>query len=103
MKVKLLKKIRKNYKITHYPKGFVRFNESYDYNLFVLTDERYGTEWYAQLGGRDRKWCSDVFDTEKECIDFLKNKIIEKLIDEGYRNRKMRQKSQVSKVVWYVK
>lgn len=105
MKVKLLKKVRKRFSIVHYPKGMIWFNQHYDYNIFTLYDSNDSISIRsAQLGRRadGRKWCNDIFNTEKECINHLKNKIIEILISEGHKNKKTKNIINSSKKVWWL-
>ena len=107
MNVKLLKRVRKRFAITHHPKGIVSGGRIYDYNLYILTDvtNSYVSE-AAQLGRKlnsQKQYCSDIFETEKECIDFLKCEIIRRLKCEGYGNGKMRRVRESAKKVYYVK
>lgn len=107
MKIKLLKKVRKRFKITHMPMGFTSCGERYEYNLFKLTDST-NEYWerYAQLGRKPGKqqFKKDpfIFETEKECIDYLKGEILEKLRGEGYTGRKDAHMKQAHKKVWYI-
>ena len=112
MKVKLLKKVRKRFTITHHPKGIVRFGKIYNYNLFILTDiEHPYYEEFAQCGGElfptaksDNFVDPDqLFTTEIGCINYLKDDIIRILKVELFSNNKMRLVKRSSKVVWYVK
>jgi hypothetical protein len=105
MKTKLLRKVRKRFEIIHMPKGYIskHYGYHYDYNLFKLVDKSSGNNWdsvFVQLGYNlspiDRYYGSNVFHTEKECIEFLKAEIIKRLRSEGYRQRK-------DKKVWWVK
>ncbi len=65
----------------------------YDYNLFKLTDKSESYHWYdvyAQLGESKSRnqYVKEIFNTEKECINYLTGTIIKKLRTEGYRGRK---------------
>jgi len=106
MKVKLLKKVRKRFEIIHQPQGFVYYGDHYNYNLFKLVDhDRGGFGYrYAQLGRKKtgEQYCNDIFDTEKECIDFLKSKIIRRLRKEGHKQRKDNVIRKAQKKVWYI-
>jgi hypothetical protein len=94
MKVKLLRKVRKRFEILHLPKGFIYSGKRFEYDLFRLidsTNEYY--DRYAQLKFDDSKeiqFCDSkqIFDTEKECIDYLKSLIIFRLRQEGHRGIK---------------
>ena len=106
MEAKLLKKTRKRFEIIHMPKGFTAHGERYEYNLFLLTDST--NEWYerySQLGRKDAKiqFCepNHIFETKKECIDFLQKKIISRLRSEGYLGRKDYLIEKLHKKVWY--
>ena len=106
MKARLLKKTRKRFQIIHMPLGFTAFGERYEYNLFKLTDSR-NEYWdqYAQLGKKpgEQQFQKDefIFETEKECIDYLKSEIIERLREEGHTGRKDIHMKQAHKKVWF--
>jgi hypothetical protein len=107
MKVKLLKQIRRRFEIIHHPKGWIGFyGEHVNYNLYTLKDKKSG--WYVswrrvvQLGKKETQFTKNVFETEKECISFLKAEIIGILRSEGLRQRKDKA-IQTSKKVWYIK
>jgi hypothetical protein len=109
MKTKLLKKVRKRFDIIHMPKGFESCGDVYEFNLYKLVDNDAGTYTinnYAQLGRKmdaELQFCGKdhIFDTEEECIDYLKNLMIKKLRREGYRNRKDTKLNSTHKKVWY--
>jgi hypothetical protein len=108
MKVKLLKKIRKRFDIIHFPNGKVIDGEHYDYNIFQLVDNNdSGFNWhsdrYAQLGEKPggKMWCEDIFNTEKECIDFLKERIVKYLRNEHSALGSKRKKLNNGIKVWY--
>ena len=70
-------------------------------------DNKYYKE-YVQLGidsGKKRQFCSQdkIFNTESECLVYLKKLIIERLRKEGYKGRKDNVRFNSSKKVWYVK
>lgn len=104
MKTKLLKKVRKRFSIYHLPNGFVYENKHYNYNLLVLKDNDKGDSIlyndYVQLGGSSlkEKFSLNILESKKEGIDFLKNKIIKRLENEGYRKR---VKKLPENKVWY--
>lgn len=106
MKVKLLKKVRRRFEITHMPKGFTAFGDRYEYNLYKLTDstcEFY--ERYAQLGRKDgnTQFQKDefIFETESECIAYLKQCILNRLRSEGHLGRKDKHMEKLHTKVWY--
>ncbi len=109
MKVKLLKKVRKRFDIIHFPKGFTAFGIRYEYNLFKLmdsTNEYY--QRYAQLdinNTRTKQFCPDdeIFNSEKECVDYLKSEIILRLRSEGHTGVKDKKMQKSGKKVWYIK
>ena len=112
MKTKLLRKVRKRFEIIHMPKGYIskHYGYHYDYNLFKLVDKSSGNNWdsvFVQLGYNlspiNRYYSSNVFHTEKECIEFLKAEIIKRLRSEGYRQRKDKTIVTTHKKVWWVK
>lgn len=108
MKAKLLKKVRRRFRIIHMPEGFLSdYNSHYNYNLFKLedSDDTYGYNTvYAQLGRREdgSKFCDEVFNTKEECINYLKFRIISRLRIEGHKQRKdnVIQKAQIK--VWHI-
>lgn len=107
MKTKLLKKVRKRFDIIHMPEGFTSFGSRYEYNLYRLTDstsEFY--ERYAQLGRKDSniQFQKDefIFQTESECIAYLKQCILDRLRSEGHRGIKDYHMKKSHKKVWYV-
>lgn len=110
MKVKLLKKVRKRFSIVHMPNGFVFSldGKHYDYNIFKLTDEKDSHGFrlsYAQLGlntSETQQFASNIFYTEKDCIEFLKREIIDRLRNEGHRGRKDKMPELKERKVWYV-
>ena len=105
MKTRLLKKIRKRFVITHFPKGVVdSWGKHHDCNFFELKDN--DNEFFAlcvQCKIQPYRYCNEVFDTEKECIDFLKNRIIERLRASGYRGRKDKIIKKSERKIWWVK
>lgn len=108
MKVKLLKKVRKRFNITHLPIGVSSNGERYEYNLYMLTDSTNEYfERYVQCGRKngDIQFQNDglIFETEKECIDRLKKMIVQRLRSEGYRGRKDHKMKQSEKKVWYIR
>lgn len=106
MKVKLLKKVRKRFEIIHHPKGFTSHGVAYEYNLFELIDcnNRYYST-YTQLGrGEDgTEYCHNerIFNTEKECVEYLKTRIIRILRGEGHLSRRDKMREKLSKKIWY--
>jgi len=126
MKVKLLKKIRKRFVIEHFPNGFVgKYGRPYNHNLFRLADtsniflassspedDRLGfsTKWVClnpsanfrvDIGGILGNVLA--FKTSKECIDYLKQDIVQILRNEGYRGRKDKPGYRPVNKVWYNK
>ena len=108
MKIKLLKKARKRFDIIHMPEGFTYSGSVYDYNLFKLVDHtNQFFEKYTQLGPKpnsDVQFCdkSRIFETEAECINYLKDLIISRLRSEGYRGAKDNKRKRKHRKVWYV-
>lgn len=108
MKVKLLKKVRKRFSIIHLPKGFTAFGDTYDYNLFKLVDDDDTYELrdrYAQLGevlNKEMQFTNDIFDTEEECIYYLKSLIVKRLKNEGHISIKDKKRKLIEKKVWSI-
>ncbi len=108
MKIKLLRKVRKRFDIIHMPEGFTYSGSVYDYNLFKLVDHtNQFFEVYTQLGPKpnsDVQFCdkSRIFETEAECINYLKDLIISRLRSEGYRSAKDNKRKRKHRKVWYV-
>jgi hypothetical protein len=106
MKTKLLKKVRKRFEITHMPNGFTSCGNRYEYNLYRLTDmTNQFYEKYAQLGreNRDIQFREDdfIFETEGECIYYLKQLILDRLRGEGHCGRKDNFINRSHRKVWY--
>jgi hypothetical protein len=106
MKVKLLKKARKRFEIIHMPNGFTSFGDRYEYNLFVLKDStNIYYERSAQLGRKEgpQQYQKDefIFQTEAECIYYLKKCILYRLRTEGHLGRKDNYMKKQHKKVWY--
>jgi len=108
MKTKLLRKVRKRFEILHLPMGFTSCGERYEFNLFQLTDStNQYYERYAQFkfdDSKEKQFCHDeqIFDTEKECIDYLKSLIIYRLKGEGHRGVKDKKMEDATKKVWHI-
>jgi hypothetical protein len=101
----LLKKVRKRFEIFHLKKGIPFSKYYYNYNLFKLVDnESNFYPKYAQLGEakNGNNFVDEIFDTEKECIDYLKTKIIKRLRSEGYKQRKDKIIQNSVKKVWSI-
>jgi hypothetical protein len=108
MKTKLLKKVRKRFDIIWMPNGFTSFGERYEYNLYKLTDSNNSFyERFAQLRHKDgnRQFCKDghIFQTKEECINHLKQCILNRLRSEGHLGRKDRDMNNSHIKVWYNK
>jgi hypothetical protein len=103
MKTKLLRKVRKRFEIFHLPTGFVdKEGYHFNYNLLRLVDNENNYAQYAQIGRNDNNYCgiNEIFNTEKEAIEFLKHVIIRRLRSEGHRGAKDKQK--ISKKIWHI-
>lgn len=91
------------------PNGYVSFDgDHYNYNLYVLVDHNTGSfgRIYAQHGRKDggaRKvqFCNSIFDTDKECINYLLGRMISRLRNEGHRQRKDKKIVEINKKVWW--
>lgn len=108
MKTKLLKKVRKRFDIIHLPYGHMKGGKFYDYNLFKLVDNdaTYFLYEWAQLGNnnKSKRWCENVFETEKECIDYLKSEIIRRLRNRWRKpHTKQVNLERKNKKIWFVK
>lgn len=108
MNVKLLKKVRKRFSIHHYPDGIFIGDHHYNYDLFVMYDNtnEYGTLYAQHKEKVDsyRQFCEaeKIFDTEVDCINYLKSCIIKRLIDDGYGTARRNRVNKKSKKVWYI-
>lgn len=87
--------------------GITQCNHRYQFNLFRLIDNH--NEYFqrfVQLKRKDTEiqFSSDdkIFETEGECINYLKSVIINILRNEGYRGKKDKIFKDKSKKVWYV-
>ena len=91
------------------PKGYVSDidGEYYDFNLYKLVDSNHFSglgDRFAQVRYKEnsRQFCNHIFDTDKECIDYLKTVIIDRLRGEGHKQRKDKAIKISYKKVWYV-
>jgi hypothetical protein len=105
MKVKLLKKVRKRFSIEHMPNGYVDYSGNhYNYNLYKLSDteDRFGLhEIWAQLGRKEVNYVNEIFETDAECMNYLRGRIIKRLRFEGFKGRKDSIISGSIKKVWH--
>lgn len=106
MKTRLLRKVRRRFEIIHMPKGFSSCGERYEYNLYRLTDSKNTFyERYAQLGRKDgdTQFQKDefIFETESECIYYLKQFILSRLRGEGHLGKKDHDMKNAHFKVWY--
>jgi hypothetical protein len=104
MKTKLLKKIRKRFSITHYPKGITLFGEYYNHDIFRLSDseDSYYDRYCELKQAKDaQRFCDIHGETEEECVDILKTCIIKKLNRE-YLSLGSKCNTRIqTKKVWY--
>lgn len=104
LKIALLKKVRKEWEIIHYPKGLIMYREYVPNNLFFLKrDREYSTE-KAELRTENKPYVSDsrVFLTEVECINFLKEIMLESVRkDYAAYTRRSNKAYSAKKKVWY--
>jgi hypothetical protein len=105
MKAKLLKKTRKRFQILHLPSGVVNYGVHYNYNLYELTDTKgWSISDFAQLGKNKTEkiqFTTHIFETDKECIDYLKQIIIDRVKKENYdMGRKNKQINKKIIKVW---
>jgi hypothetical protein len=105
MKVKLLKKVRKRFSIEHIPNGYVDYSGNhYNYNLYKLSDteDSFGLhERWAQLGRKEVNYVNEIFETDVECMNYLRGRIIKRLRFEGFKGRKDSVINGSIKKVWY--
>jgi hypothetical protein len=99
MKTKLLKKVRRRFKIIHCPKGIVRWNEVCEWNYYKLidNDDSFNNTTAQVKSDTDPYSCeaSCYFNTDKEAIDHLKGRIIRVLKAEGYG----KYRSKITKII----
>jgi len=100
MKAKLLKKVRRRFKIIHKPLGHQWNDGSVSggnhFWLIDNTNEHFTVQAYV----RNSTKSVEEFSTEKECIDYLKEQIICRLKCEGYRSREGNIVTKSYKQVW---
>ena len=90
MKVKLLKKVRKRYTITHYPNGTFLWGDFYKGPITILTD-------------KDDSWRFDIESDEKaQAYDKLYSELL-KWIQKDYGNFKSAKHRITSEQLWYKK
>ena len=107
MKIKLLKKARKRFTITHYPNGITLHGNLYKVNVMKLSDNdnSFYTEEYVQINQPDpkieRKFCDRKADSKEEAINIFKDKIVQILKDQ-YLSLGRKRNSVKSNKVWYL-
>ena len=103
LKIALLKKVRKEFEIIHYPKGLICYREYVPNNLFLLKKDGEYTE-KVELKTENKPCVSDnkIFLTEVECINFLKEIILNRLrTDYIAYTRRSNKACSMRKKVWY--
>jgi len=90
MKVKLLKKIRKRYSITHYPNGCYLFGEFEEGPITFLEDSQ--NEWKS-------KWTKQ---RKKEAYKHLYTTLLQ-WIEEDYGTFRSNRKTIIKETLWYKK
>lgn len=90
MKIKLLKKVRKRYSITHYPKGVRYFGHLFAEPVTVLTDAE--NEWRSKL----------LHGSKAKTFDSLHKALVE-WIRADYMTNKNRHSKLPEEQLWYKK
>lgn len=90
MKVKLLKKIRKRYSITHYPNGVFLAGDFYKGPITILEDSESSYSWESSI-------------LEKEVAYKKLYKILLSWIQKDYGTFKSRRHKITSEKLWYKK
>lgn len=113
MKVKLLKKLRKRFSITHMPNGYVDYEgEHFNYNLLVLEDNNSNWTEHVQIGNRyiqslnmisNYVGTDRVFENQRDGINFLKSLIVKRLRSELQSSGYAERINKKHKKVWYCK
>jgi hypothetical protein len=105
MKIKLLKKVRRRFKIIHCPKGIVRCNELYEGNYYELIDKENSWRNITVQVKSEVNWTyvsNQHLSSDKEAIDYLKKKIIDRLKGGGYGTNKSKTTKAIAaqKQIW---
>lgn len=93
MKVKLLKKVRKRFTILHCPNGIVFFDTHFDGNWYRLIDNDnepipndYALVAIQKIPDVTRTITDNAFNTDREAINYLKDRIVKRLRQESWGN-----------------
>jgi hypothetical protein len=92
MNIKLLKKVRKRFIITHYPKGVYIAGEFYEGPIVILYDK-------DNPDGYHIRSVSELYSIQ-EAISKLKDIILKKLKNEGYGKAKRNRINKKGIQVW---
>lgn len=101
MKTKLLKKVRKRYKITYYPKGTFIFYEYVNKKLMLLSDNKEEHHGVWVEINPDRVNCNDQsVKRTKEHAKIYLLQCLSSWIRNDYKHTSNKKKIQIKKV-WY--
>lgn len=105
MKIKLLKKIRKQYTIIHYPTQFRHYDSTYYGNCMVLYDNENSHNMNGiEIGVKNQNWFNrnKIVVNEQEAKQYLIN-IILKRVRNNYFNYSIKNKRETNKQkkIWY--
>ena len=106
MKVKLLKKIRKRYKIVYYQKQINVYRETFKGQCMILRDTN--NDYRSVIGveiclpTNSQKFWDYVQPTKEEAKAFLMAKLV-KWIANDYKKYRTRKVKQTIETIWYAK
>ena len=106
MKTKLLKKVRKRYKIIYYEKQVTLYDHTFNGECMILIDD--DCEWKQIIGveicnsENYQKWFEYRQTTKEDAKDLLLKKLSE-WIKHDYRKTRKRKVKQTIKTIWYDK
>jgi hypothetical protein len=88
MKVKLLRKIRKRYSITHYPNGYYQDKDFFEGPITILRDSEDSWRYLA------------LYHTKSEAYDILYKTLLH-WIEKDYDKLRSKKTKITSEVLWY--
>ena len=105
MKTKLLKKVRKRYKIVYYEKQVTLWDKTYKGECMVLFDkggERYSVGVEICNPENHKKFFTSREPTKDDAKNFLLGGLIN-WIKEDYKQHRTRKAKQIIETIWYAK
>lgn len=101
MKTKLLKKVRKRYTITYYPKQISLYGEVFKGECMVLRDTVNDYRCVEICNPENfQKWFSHRSPTKEDAKEYLLNQLLY-WIKKDYKEYRIRKPNQNVEIIWY--